>query len=44
VATLDALAGELGLTRERVRQIQIEGLDQLRRIIQRGGIARDSVL
>jgi RNA polymerase nonessential primary-like sigma factor len=44
VATLDALAGELGLTRERVRQIQIEGLDQLRRIIKRGGIARDSVL
>jgi len=44
LATLDALAGELGLTRERVRQIQIEGLDQLRRIIQRGGIARDSVL
>jgi len=44
VATLDALAGELGLTRERVRQIQIEGLDRLRRIIKRGGIARDAVL
>jgi RNA polymerase nonessential primary-like sigma factor len=44
VATLDALAGELGLTRERVRQIQIEGLDRLRSIIKRGGIARDAVL
>ena len=44
LATLDALAGELGLTRERVRQIQIEGLDQLRRIIKRGGIARESIL
>jgi RNA polymerase nonessential primary-like sigma factor len=44
VATLDALAGEFGLTRERVRQIQIEGLDRLRSIIKRGGIARDAVL
>jgi len=44
VATLDALAGELGLTRERVRQIQIEGLDRLRSIIKRGGVGRDAVL
>ena len=44
VATLDALAGELGLTRERVRQIQIEGLDRLRSIIKRGGVGCDAVL
>lgn len=44
VATLDVLAGELALTRERVRQIQVEALDRLRKIIKRGGIARDSLL
>lgn len=44
VATLDVLASELGLTRERVRQIQVEALDRLRKIIKRGGIARDSLL
>lgn len=44
VATLDAIAIDLELTRERVRQIQMEGLDRLRRILKRGGITRDSVL
>lgn len=44
VATLDAIAGDLGLTRERVRQIQMEGLDRLRKIIKRGNISRDSLL
>jgi RNA polymerase nonessential primary-like sigma factor len=44
VATLDAIATDLGLTRERVRQIQIEGLDRLRKIIKRGTISRDSLL
>ncbi len=44
VSTLDTLSGELGLTRERVRQIQVEGLDRLRKIIKRGGVARDSLL
>jgi RNA polymerase nonessential primary-like sigma factor len=44
VATLDVIAGELGLTRERVRQIQMEGLDRLRKIIKRGNISRDSLL
>lgn len=44
VATLDVLAGELDLTRERVRQIQVEALDRLRKIIKRGGIVRDSLL
>ena len=44
VETLDVIANDLGLTRERVRQIQIEGLDRLRKIIKRGNITRDSVL
>ena len=44
IATLDRLAGELGLTRERVRQIQVEALDRLRLIVKRGGISRESLL
>jgi len=44
VATLDHIATDLGLTRERVRQIQMEGLDRLRKIIKRGNISRDSLL
>ena len=44
VATLDVIATDLGLTRERVRQIQMEALDRLRKIVKRGGISRDSVL
>lgn len=44
VSTLEEVAEELNLTRERVRQIQIEALDQLRRMIKRGGVTRDSLL
>ena len=44
IATLDLIASDLGLTRERVRQIQMEGLDRLRKIIKRGNISRDSLL
>ena len=44
VATLDVIASDIGLTRERVRQIQMEGLDHLRKIIKRGNISRDSLL
>lgn len=44
LATLDTIAGDLGLTRERVRQIQMESLDRLRKIIKRGNISRDSLL
>lgn len=43
VETLDIIASDLGLTRERVRQIQLEGLERLRRIIRRGGISKDSL-
>jgi RNA polymerase nonessential primary-like sigma factor len=44
IATLDTIAIDLGLTRERVRQIQLEGLERLRKIIKRGNVSRDSVL
>ena len=44
VCTLEDIAVDLDLTRERVRQIQIEALDQLRRIIKRGGVTRDNLL
>ncbi len=41
VLTLEDLASQMGLTRERVRQIQIEALAQLRRLIKRRGVSRD---
>jgi len=44
VCTLEEIAVDLNLTRERVRQIQIEALDQLRRIIKRGGVTRDNLI
>lgn len=44
VMTLEDLATRLGLTRERVRQIQLEALGQLRRAIRRRGISRDVLL
>jgi RNA polymerase nonessential primary-like sigma factor len=43
VETLEALAERLGLTRERVRQIQQEALVKLKRHMARRGIDRDSV-
>ena len=44
VATLDDLAVELSLTRERVRQIQQEALLKLKRILSLRGVAKDAVL
>ncbi|NTV10541.1 MAG: RNA polymerase sigma factor RpoS [Zoogloea sp.] len=44
VQTLEELADQLGLTRERVRQIQLEALGQLRRIIKRRGVSKDVLL
>ena len=41
--TLDVLAVRLGLTRERIRQIQIEALAKLKRTMQRRGVSRDSL-
>ncbi|XAH25694.1 RNA polymerase sigma factor RpoS [Xylophilus sp. GW821-FHT01B05] len=42
--TLDTLSQRLGLTRERVRQIQNEALQKLRRYLARHGVVRDMLL
>ncbi|MEI8157788.1 MAG: sigma-70 family RNA polymerase sigma factor [Burkholderiales bacterium] len=42
--TLDTLSLRLGLTRERVRQVQNEALSKLKRYLGRRGITRQSVL
>src|SRR5690606_12163076 len=39
--TLDEVGREVGLTRERVRQLQIEALAKLRRLLEREGISKD---
>ena len=44
VATLDELAREMGVTRERVRQIQGEAIDKLRLRIARRGLDKDDFL
>ena len=44
VATLEQLARELGVTRERVRQIQTEALDRLRARLRVRGLSRDALL
>ena len=44
VATLEELAGEIGVTRERVRQIQAEALEKLRGRLKRRGFDRDALL
>ncbi len=42
--TLEGIAIDLGLTRERVRQIQMEALSQLRKRIGRDGLTPDALL
>ena len=44
VATLEELAREIGVTRERVRQIQAEALEKLRERLKRKGLDRDALL
>ncbi|MGH8744173.1 MAG: RNA polymerase sigma factor RpoS [Burkholderiales bacterium] len=44
ISTLEQLAESLGLTRERVRQIQIEALHSLRKILKRKGVSKDVLL
>jgi len=44
VATLEELAGEIRVTRERVRQIQAEALDKLRERLKRKGLDREALL
>ena len=43
VATLEELAREMGVTRERVRQIQGEALDKLRAKLERRGYTREAL-
>ncbi|MEN6629204.1 MAG: sigma factor-like helix-turn-helix DNA-binding protein, partial [Sulfuricella sp.] len=42
--TLEEVADILDITRERVRQIQVEALSLLRRILKRRGISREDTL
>ena len=44
VSTLEHLSVELGLTRERVRQIQLEALVKLRKKLAREGLTKDELL
>ncbi len=44
VVTLEHLSVSLGVTRERVRQIQLEALAQLRKILQRRGLSKELLL
>lgn len=44
IATLEEVGERIGVTRERVRQIQVEALRKLRRILEKQGISGDQLL
>jgi RNA polymerase nonessential primary-like sigma factor len=44
ISSLEEVGNEIGVTRERVRQIQLEALAQLRRRLLRDGLDRDALL
>ncbi|MCL1861674.1 MAG: RNA polymerase sigma factor RpoS [Proteobacteria bacterium] len=44
VLTLEELSNKLGITRERVRQIQVEALGQLRKMLKRRGFTKETLL
>lgn len=44
IATLEVVATELGVTRERVRQIQMDGLKRLKEIIETDGYSLEEIL
>jgi RNA polymerase nonessential primary-like sigma factor len=44
ICTLEELASQLGVTRERVRQIQLEALALLRRLLKQRGLSKDILL
>ncbi len=44
ISTLEEVGREIGLTRERVRQIQVEALKRLRVIMETQGLSSDSIL
>ncbi len=43
ISTLEEVGREIGLTRERVRQIQVEALRRLREILQRQGLSSETL-
>jgi RNA polymerase nonessential primary-like sigma factor len=43
-STLEEVGNEIGLTRERVRQIQVEALKRLRRVLERQGLSAETLL
>ncbi len=43
VATLEQIGNEIGVTRERVRQIQIEAIKRLRKILEKEGFSLDTL-
>jgi RNA polymerase nonessential primary-like sigma factor len=43
ISTLEEVGNEIGVTRERVRQIQIEALRRLRKILEREGFSCESL-
>jgi RNA polymerase nonessential primary-like sigma factor len=42
--TLEEVGVELGVTRERVRQVQLDALSKLRRILERSGYSKENVI
>jgi RNA polymerase nonessential primary-like sigma factor len=42
--TLEEVGAELGVTRERVRQVQLDALSKLRRILERKGYSKENVI
>ncbi len=43
-ATLEEVGNEIGVTRERVRQIQLEALKRLREILEKDGYSSETLL
>ncbi|NNG14754.1 MAG: RNA polymerase sigma factor RpoS, partial [Gammaproteobacteria bacterium] len=43
ISTLEEVGNEIGVTRERVRQIQIEALKRLREVLERDGYSMDAL-
>ena len=43
IATLEEIGNEIGVTRERVRQIQIEAIKRLRKILEKEGFSLDTL-
>jgi RNA polymerase nonessential primary-like sigma factor len=44
IATLEQVGNDVGVTRERVRQIQVEALKKLRKLLEREGYSMDTLL